>query len=212
MYASISPVAFAFAPSSPAAISGTDSWSRDHYQPRDPIALITLIRNHHQAIFHLTHALLRDEVAAEKITQQVFSRARRRLERSKGSSVVVEWIYYACFRFVRTYHHKSAGPIARRRNGTPACSLPGLDLHTLVRVIVRHPGKLDPRDCELLALRQVLGMSFVNIAQLLRLHPYEVSNRLAWAHERVCKLCEQPTADPHPSTEEEKSKTLALSA
>ncbi len=179
----------------------------ERYQRRDPIAFITLVRNHHRAIFHLVHALLRDEVAAEKITQQVFSRARRRLGRSQGASSVVEWIYYASFRFVRMYHWRSTGPMARRRMmATMSNNQPGLDLDVFVRVIARHPGKLDPRDCELLALRHVLGMSLTNIAQLLRMHPYEVANRLTWARERVCKLCHRPAA------EAEKPAALALSA
>jgi DNA-directed RNA polymerase specialized sigma24 family protein len=177
------------------------------YQRRDPVAFIALVRNHHREIFHLVHALLRDEVAAEKITQQVFSRARRRLDRRPGASSVVEWIYYASFRFVRMYQWRSAGTMARRRiTATLNASQPGLDLSMFVQVIVRHPGKIDPRDCELLALRHVLGMSLTSIAQLLRLHPYEVANRLAWAHERVCKLSHQP------SSEAAKSAAFALSA
>jgi len=172
------------------------------YQP-DPFA--TLIRNHHRAIFHLAHALLRDEVAAEKITQQVFSRARRRLDHDPAS--VIEWIYYASFRFVRMYHWRSVGLLARRRmRRTIFGNQPELDLKAFVQVIARHPGKVDPRDCELLALRHVLGIPLANIAQLLRMHPYEVSNRLAWALERICKLSHQVAVAI------EKPAELALSA
>jgi RNA polymerase sigma factor (sigma-70 family) len=212
MFATAPATPFAFSPPPSPASDSSDSWPAGRYQPSDPIAFITLIRHHHRAIFHLTHALLRDEVAAEKITQQVFSRARRRLERSPNSSSVVEWIYYACFRFVRMHHRKSASPMARRRNVNVACSQPGLDLHTLVQVIVRYPGKLEPRDCELLALRHVLGMSLANIGQLLRMHPYEVSNRLAWARERLYKLSGQFAPVMSPSAEAEKTSSFEMSA
>lgn len=180
-------------------------WGDSRSLTRQTDPFVILIRNHHRAIFHLAHALLRDEVAAEKITQQVFCRARRHMEQSPES--VVEWIYYASFRFVRMYHWKSVGLIARRRmRRTLTGTQPELDLKTFVQVIARHPGKIDPRDGELLALRHVLGMPLANIAQLLRMHPYEISNRLAWALERVAKLSHQAPF------EIEKPADLALSA
>ena len=83
---------------------------------------------------------------------------------------------------------------------------PELDLKTFVQVIALQPGKIDPRDCELLALRHVLGMPLSIIAQLLRMHPYEVSNRLVWALERVSKLNHQAPL------EIEKTVDFALSA
>jgi DNA-directed RNA polymerase specialized sigma24 family protein len=199
MYAPVS-TPLAFSPSVP-----DPTWAGARCEQRQPVLFVNLVRNHHQAIFHLAHALLRDEVAAEKITQQVFSRARRHLDRGPG--FVVEWIYYSSFRFVRMYHWRSVGLIARRRmTATVAGIHPRLDLNTFVRVIAQQPGKLDRHDCELLALRHVLGMSLGNIAQLLRMHPYEVANRLAWALERVNKLSRQP------ATEVMKTADLALSA
>lgn len=168
-------------------------------QRREPDVFVALIRNHHRAIFHLAHALLRDEVAAEKITQQVFSRARRRMDQNPAA--ISEWIYYASFRFVRMYHWRSAGLLARRRMH---CGLfkdrNALDLKAFVSVIAHQPGKLDPRDCELLALRHVVGMPLATISHLLRMHPYEVSNRLAWALERVTVLHEPPVPEiPKPA-------------
>lgn len=188
MFVAATSTSFPYTPSAEPTSASSDPWSSSRYRPTDPIAFITIIRNHHRAIFHLNHALLRDEVAAEKITQQVFARARRRLERGANSPSVVEWIYYASLRFVRMHHGRSTGALTRRRQATATLNASGLDLHTLVRAIVRHPGKLDPRDCELLALRHVLGLSLAHIGQLLRLHPYEVSNRLTWAHERLSKI------------------------
>lgn len=204
MYAPVtSTLSHAFSPS---AASVSMAPRREPFpRPRTPDPYVSLIRHHHRAIFHLAHALLRDEVAAEQITQQVFARARRRLDQDQAS--VIEWIYYASFRFVRMYHWRSIGPIARRRmRRNVVGDQPELDLKMLVHVIARHPGKLDPHDCELLALRHVLGMPLINIAQLLRMHPYEVSNRLAWALERVYKFSHQVHVTA------EKNAELALSA
>ena len=209
MFATATPASFPYSGSAASTSTSADPWSADRYQPTDPIAFITLIRNHHRAVFHLTHALLRDEVVAEKITQQVFARARRRLERGANTSCVVEWIYYASFRFVRMHHGRSTGALTRRRQATATLNASGLDLHTLVRVIARHPGKLDPRNCELLALRHVLGLSLAHIGQLLRLHPYEVSNRLTWAHERLNKIDGSPAPRSDSATESAKAELSA---
>lgn len=206
MYAPVLTTPFHFT-SQTSPSNTADPWAGERYQRRDPIAFITLVRSHHREIFHLVHALLRDEVAAEKITQQVFSRARRRIDRRPDASSVVEWIYHASFRFVRMYQWRSAGAMARRRiTANLKGNQTGLELNLFVQVIARHPGKIDPRDCELLALRHVLGMSLASIAQLLRMHPYEVANRLAWAQERICKLSHRAPA------ETEKNSTFALSA
>ncbi|MET0263955.1 MAG: sigma-70 family RNA polymerase sigma factor [Rariglobus sp.] len=174
----------------------SDNRLAQRYQQGDSNAFLSLIRRHHRSIFHLAHALLRDEVAAEKITQEVFARARRHFDRGLCPSSVTAWLYYASLRFARQFHWKSNRNLARRR--LTACSADcqlGLDLKEFVQVIVRCHDKIEPRDCELLSLRHVLGMPLANIAQLLRMHPYEISNRLVWARERVLKLSRQLEPD-----------------
>jgi len=74
----------------------------------------------------------------------------------------------------------------------------GLDLKTFVQVIARCPDKIEPRDSELLSLRHVLGLSLGSIAQLLHIHPHEVSNRLLWAREHFCELSRQLFPSPVP--------------
>jgi DNA-directed RNA polymerase specialized sigma24 family protein len=199
MHALASPVSSAPASLSRPAAKRPEPWSGFPMQRREPDVFVTLIRNHHRAVFHLAHALLRDEVAAEKITQQVFSRAQKRMDLNPAA--ISEWIYYASFRFVRMYHWRSAGLLARRRMH---CGLfkdrNALDLKMFVSVIAHQPGKLEPRDCELLALRHVVGMPLATISHLLRMHPYEVSNRLAWALERVTALYKPPVPEiPKPA-------------
>lgn len=187
MYADSSASVLFASPS--AATHESDAWLARRYQQGDPGAIIALIRTHQRAIFHLTHGLLRDEVAAEKITQRVFSRARRQLDAGQPSASVTTRLYYASLRFCRMYYWKSSGPAARRRMAAAFAGCEsGLGLHVLVQVIARQPDKIDPRDCELLALRHVLGLPLGSIAQLLRMHPYEISNRLTWARERVARL------------------------
>lgn len=173
--------------SRPARGTREPEWPRP--QASDPF--VSLVRSHHQVVFHLVHAVLRDEEIAEKVTRQVFARARRRFGPTLGSEApeCVEWLYQAALRFVRMYHWRSVGLFARRRMHA---FLPGvggaLPTHLIVRVIAHRPGEIPPRDCELLVLRHVLGMPLANIAQLLRMHPYEVSNRLVWTQERVSHL------------------------
>lgn len=189
MHVFAAPSPFSF--SAPSPQTGTDTALARRHCEEDSEALVILIRKHHRAIFHLCHALLRDEVVSERITQQVFSRARRRLRQGVQTPSLTGWLYYAGLRFARRHYWNSLPRPARRKMAAPLSPQPRLDLWTFVTVIVRCQGKIDPRDCELLALGHVLHLPHADIARLLRMHPYEVSNRLVWARERVLKLRQQ---------------------
>jgi hypothetical protein len=148
-----------------------------------------LARRHQQAAFQITFGLLRDETAAEAITRQVFNRVRRRLARGADSTAATRWIYHASLRFACRYYWKTTTPIQRRRIGeTSHNPSADFDLRGFVHVLAFHPGKIDARDCELISLRHVMGLSLPQIGQLLRMHPYEISNRLTWTRERVKEL------------------------
>ncbi len=192
-----SPLVFVF--SAPASPLDSDTHLAARYRQGDSTALLALIRRHHRSIFRLAHGLIRNEIVAEKITQQVFSRARRRLTGDRCPPSVTVWLYYASLRFARLYHWKSIHDAARRRMIViSAENQLGLDLMTFVQVIVCCQDKIEPRDCELLALRHVLGLPLASIARLLRIHTREVSNRLVWARGHVCELGRQlsPKAVP----------------
>ncbi len=151
-----------------------------------PPSFFTVVRRHHHPAFQIAHGILRDEVAAEKITQQVFARARRRLERGADTASVVCWIYHASLRFSCRYYWKAASPSMRRRLAeTWRCRQSEFSLLDFVRVLALQPGKIEQHDCEMIALRHVIGLSLVQIGQLLRMHPYEISNRVAWSLERL---------------------------
>jgi DNA-directed RNA polymerase specialized sigma24 family protein len=144
-------------------------------------------RRHRQPVFQIIFGLLRDELAAESITREVFTRARRRFTRGDDASAF--WIYSATLRFACRCFWKNTTPATRRQLSEKNCVVPvDFDLGQFVRVLALHPGKIDPLDCELVSLRHVLGLSLSRIGQLLRMHPYEISNRLAWNRERVKQL------------------------
>jgi DNA-directed RNA polymerase specialized sigma24 family protein len=148
--------------------------------------VLALAHRYHQSAFQITHWILRDEIAAEKITQQVFARVRRRLERGADHASAVFWIYHASLRFACRYYWKSATPIMRRRlMASGQCHQAEFDFLEFVRVLASQPRKIEQHDCELIALRHVLGLSTVQISQLLRMHPYEISNRVTWGLERL---------------------------
>ena len=201
-------LSFAFNSITPDSPSDEDTRLVQRYRQGDSSAFLALIRKHHRPVFHLSHALLRDEVAAEKITQQVFARARRQLDRTPAGISVGGWLYYASLRFARShYWHTRRLLGVHRLPCTAVNEHPALDLKVLASVIAALPDKIEPRDCELLALRHVLGLSLNGIAQLLRIHPYEASNRLIWARERVMKLSQQ-----HALHSESAHPFLAMSA
>ncbi len=154
--------------------------------PRPSPYFVTLVHRYHHAAFQVAHGILRDEVAAEKITQQVFARVRRRLERGADHESAVFWIYHASLRFACRYYWKSITPAMRRRLAETCRGNQGeFDLLDFVRILALKPGKIEQHDCELIALRHVLGLPLVQIGQLLRMHPYEISNRVTWSLERL---------------------------
>ncbi|TSJ77419.1 RNA polymerase sigma factor [Rariglobus hedericola] len=166
-----------------------DTALMNDYQHGDSSAFLTLIRKHNRAIFHLAHSLVRNEVAAENITQQVFARARRHINQGHCPVSISHWLYYATLRFSRHHQWHAERRLRVRRMSTGNVNpAPAFNLQVFARVIATQPGKIEPRDSELLALHHVLGLAVGEIARLLRTHPYETSNRLIWARERVLKL------------------------
>ena len=192
---------FEFTFSNASSFTDADAHLVMRYRQGDSTALLAFIHRHHRAIFRLTHGLTRNEVAAEKITQQVFSRVRRQLAGDRCPASVTAWLYYASLRFARLYHWKSIHDAARNRMIViSAENQLGLDLKTFVQVIARCQDKIEPRDCELLSLRHVLCLPLGSIAQLLHIHPDEVSKRLLWAREHFCDLSRQLFPSPIPET------------
>lgn len=165
--------------------------------PRPSPYFVTLVHRYHHAAFQIAHGILRDEVAAEKITQQVFARVRRRLERGADPASSVLWIYHASLRFACRYYWQSISPAMRRRLGETSRETRGeFDLLDFVRVLALKPDKIEQHDCELIALRHVLGLPLVQIGQLLRMHPYEISNRVTWSLERLKETQSQAVRMP----------------
>lgn len=161
---------------------------------------IDIVRRHQQSAFQITFGLVRDEPAAETLTREVFTRARRRLAAGMDAGAATLWIYRACLRFACRLHWKNI-PAATRHRLVAGCHdnhHDDFDLAEFVHVLAFHPGKIDPRDCELISLRHVLKLSLQQMGQLLRMHPYEISNRLAWSRERVKEIGGTIVHDLHP--------------
>lgn len=151
---------------------------------------LRLARRHQPSAFEISFGLLHDERAAETITRQVFIRVRRRLAAGVDPASATLWIYHASLRFACRYYWKTIPPAVHRRLGHNVRGhSEDFKLREFVHVLAHHPGKIAARDCELVSLRHVLGLSLIQIGRLLRMHPYEISNRLAWSCERVKKIC-----------------------
>lgn len=149
-----------------------------------------LARRHQPTAFQITFGILHDETAAETITREVFIRVRRRLAAGVDATSATLWIYHASLRFACRYYWKTIPPSLHHRRGqTVGCHADDFKLREFVHVLAHHPGKIEARDCELVSLRHVLGLSLPQIGRLLRMHPYEISNRLVWSCERVKQIC-----------------------
>lgn len=164
---------------------------RERQAGEAPTDFSTLVRRHHRLIFQLLHGLLRDDVVAEKLTQQVFVRAHRRFAGGDTAQAVTLWIYHACLRFARRYHWKSCNGPKRRRLTETQRGRHEFHLAAFVHMLATRSQRINPHDCELLALRHVLGLSLVQIGQLRRMSPNEVADRLAWSRASLHKTTPQ---------------------
>lgn len=173
--------------------------ANDHSYPGK---FIELMHSHHCAVFHIVHGLLRDEIAAEAVIRQVFMRARRRLARGEASVSVTLWVYHAGLRFACRYCRMSGPPASRQRPvETGRGDRSEFDLREFVRVLALQPGKIEQHDCELIALRHVLGLSPVQIGRLMRMSPHDISNRLVSGRERLKEALSNSLAIPSTDTE-----------
>ncbi len=189
----------------------------------DPGAFLEIVRRHHTHLFRLAHHLLRDVHQAEDVTKATFTLARRALDRGRLSSPLAAWLYYAAFKLARRRHWQNlqqrtpaasfCAPTVRR----PASA--SIDLREFAALIAACIHQMDPRDCELLALRHVLGLSAGEIAKLLRIRPDVAWSRVNLARQGLLALAQRPLVRASstarrtsPRTTLETSPTTAQSA
>ena len=155
-----------------------------------------LVERHHRRVFRLSMRLLGDEDAALDAAQETFLKAWRALARFEGGSLFTTWLTRIAINQCRnelrrrgTLKHgrlRSLDEQAPSGEGTLAEQVPGAgraawedlqgrELKSLFEGVLQG---LDPTDREVLLLKEVEGLSYEDMAEVLDLPVGTVRSRL----------------------------------
>ncbi len=186
----------------------------------DEAAFVEIVNRYRGKIFGLTMNLLHDSADAEEITQDTFIRAYRGLGRFRGESSLSTWLYRIALNlarnrywyFFRRRRHQWVSldrPIGDESDATFAdlVSTPGADparetvTNEFTDLIASCMERLDHKHREILVMRNVLDLSYEEIARELQINVGTVKSRIARAREylrtMLAELC--PDIEPAPS-------------
>jgi len=148
----------------------------------DDQALTLLVREHSAAIFRVARSIVGDAATAEDVTQETLIKAWKALPEFRGDAPLRAWL-------LRIAHNTAVSTLRRRRDQpTEPEHLPevatGVDPSRSAqgRIAVDHLNRaladLDVTSRSIVVLREVEGMSYQEIAEILRLPMPTVKTRL----------------------------------
>jgi RNA polymerase sigma-70 factor (ECF subfamily) len=173
----------------------------------DESAFTEIVNRYRAKIFGLTLNLLHNAADAEEITQDAFIRAYRGLSRFRGDSSLSTWLhrialnlarnrYWYFFRRRRQHWVSLDRPLTEDSSATfadlvaatdrdPAQETVSSEFTALVAACME---RLDPKHREILIMRNVLDLSYEEIARSLGINVGTVKSRIARAREYLRTL------------------------
>jgi RNA polymerase sigma-70 factor (ECF subfamily) len=184
----------------------------------DESAFTEIVNRYRAKIFGLTLNLLHNAADAEEITQDTFIRAYRGLDRFRGDSSLSTWLYrialnlarnryWYFFRRRRQHWVSLDRPLTEDSQATfaevvaatdhdPAQETVTREFTTLVAACME---RLDRRHREILVMRNVLDLSYDEIARALNINVGTVKSRIARAREYLRSLLAELCPDLTPA-------------
>ncbi len=192
----------------------TDLELLDAVRAGDRRALESLLARHQPAIYRFGAKMCRDEEDAKDVLQETMIAAARTIPAFRGTSAVSTWLYAIarsfCIKKRRTSkfaperidsleaHSEQAAEIADTRRN-PEEDVAGRQLHSALETAI---AELDPMYREVIALRDVEGLSAAEVAEVMGLSVEAVKSRLHRARmavrERIAPLLAPPAGTPEP--------------
>ena len=173
----------------------------------DPTAFDEIVARHRGRIYGLTLNLLHNPADAEEITQDTFIRAWRGLGRFRGESSLATWLHRIALTlarnrywyFFRRRRHcwvsldqplredsvASLADLVAAPEADPAQEAATSEFNRLVAVSM---ARLDRKHREILAMRNLLDLSYEEIARTLGINIGTVKSRIARARENLRSL------------------------
>jgi RNA polymerase sigma-70 factor, ECF subfamily len=159
-------------------------------QRGDETAFAWIFQTYRQAIHRYVSRMLNDDLAAEDVTQEVFIRAHRSLSRFDQRSLFTSWLFQiAKNRIVDEHRARARRPSqaveSDERSVVPPSAEPDGETREIVSAIWRSVAALDDRLKNALLLRDVSGLSYREIAEVLEIDIGNVKWRIFKAREAV---------------------------
>ncbi|MEJ7798687.1 MAG: sigma-70 family RNA polymerase sigma factor [Solirubrobacteraceae bacterium] len=146
----------------------------------DLVAFESLVRRHQLAVYRVALRLLGSEADAEDVAQESFVQAWRSLARFRGHSAFATWLY-------RIVTNRALNTLAARRETVSldvdvigALDDPSetLERRERLRAVTDGLLMLDPEERALLVLRELEGLTYAQIAEVLAIAPSTVKGRM----------------------------------
>ena len=157
-------------------------------QRGDQDAFAAIMRQYERAVFTYVLRIVRDRPLAEDLTQEIFFRAFRSLKRFSSKSLFTTWL----FQLARNRVIDELRAIERRPRGVDLEQVPTLrtaempaDVRETVDAVWRAVGSLNADLKMALLLRDVVGLSYEEIADTLEITLSTVKWRIYVARDRV---------------------------
>lgn len=183
----------------------------------DTDAFAQLVEENQNRIYSLALRMVGNPEDAADLAQEAFLSAWRGLEHFQGEAAFSTWLYRltsnACIDFLRREKRKRAAGSVLSLDDTEegaTLDLPDYDADPhrqlergeVRRAIADGLAGLSPEHRRVLALREISGLSYAEIADLLGLEEGTVKSRISRARLALRKkLVESGNFSPHPSSE-----------
>ncbi len=173
----------------------------------DETAFVEMMRKYNARIYGLAHNLLRNRADAEEIAQDTFIRAHRNLAKFRGDCSLATWLYrialnlsrnryWYFFRRRRQDSISLEGAISGESDATFANFIPDITpdpvresvTSEFTELIAACMDQLDASHREILTMRNVLSLSYGEIARTLKINVGTVKSRIARARENLRSL------------------------
>jgi RNA polymerase sigma-70 factor (ECF subfamily) len=184
----------------------------------DESAFTEIVNRYRGRIYGLTLNLLRNASDAEEITQDAFIRAYRGLGRFRGDSSLSTWLYRIALNlarnrywyFFRRRRHNwvslerplgddsqaTFADLVAAQDHDPAQETVASEFSALVAACME---RLDHKHREILTMRNVLDLSYEQIAQSLGINVGTVKSRIARARENLRTLLAESNPELEPA-------------
>lgn len=160
----------------------------------DTRAFDDLVTRYRERIFRVAWHMLRSPAEADDVTQEVFIRAFRSLNKFRGDAGFFTWLYRIAANMVYTHARKQTRQREIHQQAhtegdwyclavkTPEELTASGEIKQLVEQGLMH---LDPRFREVLVLREIEGLETAEVSEILGVPEGTVKSRLFRAHDEL---------------------------